>query len=597
MAEIPSFRLSTAPAIALAIALAGCPSTPSRPSGSGGGGAPAGGGGTGGAGATSIGGAGSGGVLLTGGGGGTGNCDAQCSGDLHTVVNCNGEVLKTCPDDQGCGPNLECIPACDSAKAAKSTVGCEYYTQQGTFGCFGVYVVNSWSAPITIAVDNGGAAFDVSSFARVPTGNGQAITYAPLPNGLLDPNQVAVLFLAGSGCPGGALPPQSFTGKPLHVVTSAPVVAYDIDPYGGGASAVTSASLLLPTSAWDLNYIAVAPWPFGPNSQNPRLVITASEPDTKVTINPNVALGGGTLSGTPVAGTPANTPATYTMQKGDSLTFEQQEELTGSAILSDKPIGLTGASGCINIDACCCDGAHQQIPPVRALGSEYVAVRYRNRVEGKEESPPWRVVGAVDGTVLTYDPPLPAGAMAPATLNQGQAMSFRASGPFIVKSQDADHPFHLAGYMTGAGDFADAGDPEFVNVIPSHQYLTGYTFFADPTYPETDLVLVRSRAVDGTFKDVVLDCAGPVTGWLPVDPADTFEYTRFDLVRGNFEKQGNCDNGRREIHSDAPFGLTVWGWGTHATDPAFNSTYVSYAYPAGARVQSINDVVVLPEPK
>ena len=151
--------------------------------------------------------------------------------------------------------------------------------------------------------------------------------------------------------------------------------------------------------------------------------------------------------------------------------------------------------------------------------------------------------------------------------------------------------------MTGAGDFADAGDPEFVNVIPSHQYLTGYTFFADPTYPETDLVLVRSRAVDGTFKDVVLDCAGPVTGWLPVDPADTFEYTRFDLVRGNFEKQGNCDNGRREIHSDAPFGLTVWGWGTHATDPAFNSTYVSYAYPAGARVQSINDVVVLPDPQ
>ena len=263
-----------------------------------------------------------------------------------------------------------------------------------------------------------------------------------------------------------------------------------------------SASLLLPTSAWDLNYIAVAPWPFGPNSQNPRLVITASEPDTKVTINPNVALGGGTLSGTPVAGTPANTPATYTMQKGDSLTFEQQEELTGSAILSDKPIGLTGASGCINIDACCCDGAHQQIPPVRALGSEYVAVRYRNRVEGKEESPPWRVVGAVDGTVLTYDPPLPAGAMAPATLNQGQAMSFRASGPFIVKSQDADHPFYLAGYMTGAGDFADAGDPEFVNVIPSHQYLTGYTFFADPTYPETNLVLTRKAKADGSFADV-----------------------------------------------------------------------------------------------
>jgi hypothetical protein len=38
--------------------------------------------------------------------------------------------------------------------------------------------------------------------------------------------------------------------------------------------------------------------------------------------------------------------------------------------------------------------------------------------------------------------------------------------------------------------------------------------------------------------------------------------------------------------------LTVWGWGSDATSPGFDSTYVSYAYPAGASVQSINDVVL-----
>ncbi len=533
--------------------------------------------------------------MLVGGGGG-GPCEQSCSGDLQAVVDCTGAVVKTCPADQGCGPNLECVPACEAANAGKSTIGCEYYTRAGWYGCFAAYVLNSWNAPVSIAVDNGGGSFDASAFARIPTGNGQAITYAPLPGGMLPPNEVAILFLAGSGCPGGVQPLGSFGDKPMHITTSAPVVAYDIDPYGGGASAVTSASLLLPTSAWDTNYVAVAPWPFGPNSQNPRLTIVAAESDTKVTINPVASIEGGYVNGASVPGTPANTPATYTLQKGESLHFEQQAELTGSAILSDKPIGVIGSSGCINIDACCCDGAHQQIPPVRALGSEYVAVRYRNRVEGKEESPPWRIVGAVDGTTLTYEPAPPA-PDAPTTLSLGQAFTFRAAGPFVVKSQDDDHPFYLAGYMTGGGDFNDAGDPEFVNVIPAKQYLSAYTFFADPTYPETNLVLVRSRGKDGTFADVELDCAGALTGWQPVDVAGSYEYTRFDLVRGNFEKQGECDNGRRQISSDAPFGLTVWGWGTKATEPAFVSTYVSYAYPAGARVQSINDVVVVPEPK
>ncbi|MCK6592620.1 MAG: IgGFc-binding protein, partial [Polyangiaceae bacterium] len=295
-------------------------------------------------------------------------------------------------------------------------------------------------------------------------------------------------------------------------------------------------------------------------------------------------------------GTPKGVPMTYSMMKGQSLTFEQEAELTGSPILSTKPVGVIGASGCINIDACCCDGAHQQIPPVRALGSEYVAVRYRNRIDGMEENAPWRIVGAVDGTVLTYEPAPPMDA--PLMLNSGQIAAFRSPGPFVVRSQDDDHPFYLSGYMTGGGDFNGAGDPEFVTVIPAKQYLAEYVFFADPTYPETNLVIVRTKASDGTFKDVNLDCAGVLGGFQPLGNSGNYEYTRFDLVRFNFEKQGNCDNGRREMHSDAPFGLTVWGWGTSATDAGgFTSTYVSYAYPAGASVQPINEVVVPPVPK
>src|SRR5690349_7490498 len=43
----------------------------------------------------------------------------RCSSDLHSLVDCQGKVLMTCPPDQGCAGN-GCAPACDAATANKS---------------------------------------------------------------------------------------------------------------------------------------------------------------------------------------------------------------------------------------------------------------------------------------------------------------------------------------------------------------------------------------------------------------------------------------------------------------------------------------------
>jgi hypothetical protein len=64
-------------------------------------------------------------------------------------------------------------------------------------------------------------------------------------------------------------------------------------------------------------------------------------------------------------------------------------------------------------------------------------------------------------------------------------------------------------------------------------------------------------------------------------------------LAGNFAPVGTCNNGLHTITSTGAFGLTVWGWGTEQTTD-FETTYVSYAYPAGASVQPINTVVVNP---
>ena len=133
------------------------------------------------------------------------------------------------------------------------------------------------------------------------------------------------------------------------------------------------------------------------------------------------------------------------------------------------------------------------------------------------------------------------------------------------------------------------GDPEWVNIVPPQQYLATYDFFTDPTYPETNLVVTRKKTAQG-FADVTLDCAGTLTGWQPVDSVGAFEYTTVDLMRHDFQPQGNCSNGRHQMSSSTPFGLTVWGWGSPETST--DTVYVSYAYPGGASFQPINSVIV-----
>ena len=144
------------------------------------------------------------GGTLANGDGGPPVCQGNaCSADLHSVVDCDGNTVQTCGDGLGCSGGA-CVDACQSAATNNSSVGCDYYavnpdsyiTTNGA--CFAVYVANTWSTPVSINVERGGITYATSGFTRVPTGSGQSITYAPLTNGMLMPNQVAILFLAQS---------------------------------------------------------------------------------------------------------------------------------------------------------------------------------------------------------------------------------------------------------------------------------------------------------------------------------------------------------------------------------------------------------------
>lgn len=537
-------------------------------------------------------------------------CALTCSEDYRAVVGCDDEIEQLCAFDQMCAKG-ECLPACEAADQVRSSVGCEYFPvvmdgyANAINGCFAVFVANTWPTAAHLTVDFHGSSLPIEQFGYLPKGSGTKITYEPIePSEGIPPGQVAILFLAGPGNnPAGAVEcPESpaikngsaqikGTGKgfAFHLISDVPVVAYQILPYGGGNAAVTGASLLLPTGVWDTNYVAANAFRQATMGTEPSLNIVAMKDGTEVRILPNVDVQGG--GG--VASTKANEVLTIQLSRGQQVQITQEKELTGSPIESNHPIALMAGHECMQlpVDKDYCDHAEQQIPPVRALGSEYVAAPYRPRV-GASEAVGYRIIGAVNGTQLSFDP---ASVHPAKTLQMGEVAELSATQPFVVRSQGATHPFLIAAYMSGSKAVKDGyGDPDFVRLVPPKQYLQRYVFFTDPTYPETNLVVVREKGAKG-FSDVELPCAGKLDGWEPVGTEGRYEFTRIDLVRHDFQPQGGCNNGRHEMKSEAPFGLTVWGWGT--TETTSFTRNVSYGYPAGESVVQLNDIYVPSVPK
>lgn len=536
----------------------------------------------------------------------------RCSRDLRSVVDARDEsrVIAECAPAEGCAEG-KCIPACSAAVGANSSIGCEFVAlppppfASAPGSCFAAFLTNTWGVPARVDGEYAGAPLDIAKSGRIVRTEGANVTYEPF-TGEIPPGQVAVVFLSqkpsgqnSTACPEGvvtAVPSDTALhgtkrGPTLRLKTTVPVSAYSIYPFGGAASFIPSATLLLPLSSWKSDYIVTNPWSsltvWNPTASaevrvHPTTQIVAAEDDTEVTVVGSVHIQGSAS----VEGAEKGVEKTYRLQRGEQLQFEQEGELTGTRIGANKPVGVWTGHSCMFLPAeCCCDSSQIELFPVQSWGREYAVVPYRSRrVDEFPEQYMFRMTGAVDGTVLTYEPKRPKDA--PISLGVGASVTFATDEPFVVRSQDADHPFAIFAYMTGpmfSQATADDGDPEFTSVIPTEQYLGKYVFFVDPTYPNSQLVVVRSREEGKELQPVVLDCAGTLDGWAPLGSSGKHEYTRLRLTKGGEPQPigtGTCTVGRHEIESAGPIAVTVWGSGRHA----------SYAYPGGAALRTINGV-------
>lgn len=546
-------------------------------------------------------------------------CGRQCSLDGRSVIdNCTQEILETCAANLACGA-ATCQEPCAAAAADRSSNGCDFYFQMPRMdkkwphSCNATFIVNTSTQSADVTLERGGKAIDISkSVFRTAPGSTALIPH----EGAIPPGESVILFVSDSP-PGGTQPaeyvkcPEGVTpatiddmvanktgiGTSFRLTTNVPVALTSMFPFGGAASWVSSATLVLPVATWGKEHMIVNGW--GASSAGaPSVQIVASEDDTELTIFPVHNI----LGSSGIVGGAANEPVKYRLGRGQHLQFVQAEELTGSIVVSNKPTTSFGGSSCARISesASACDILSQQIPPFEQWGSEYVAVGYRPRADNEHEPMPYRFVAARDGTRLEYEPTIPPGA--PTVMNAGEVATFShgVGDAFIVRTQDVEHALYVSAHMTGGGgdllgmtdaNYGGVGDPEFVNVIATGQYSNSYSFYADPSYAENSITIVRRR-INGTFEDVWLECAGNLTNWKPVGTRGDYEFTRVDLSR-NFapgDKFGEgddarvCQTGLQRMRSEGPFTATLWGW----------DRWVSYAYPGGTALRKLIETPLVP---
>ena len=358
----------------------------------------------------------------------------------------------------------------------------------------------------------------------------------------VSPGNVTIVSLPNNSPQGWA--PNTIANNCVHAFAPDEFVCYMINR----RSYTSDAALALPVDVMNTDYIVM--------DYNPRFVgaqfnIYAAFDNTTVTIIPT----------TDMVGHPADVPFTVTLNRGEgyfgrSSTTSVSNSLTGTIIEANLPVGLTNGNGCTQVPSgtVACDHIFEVAQPVQTWGNEVLATNLPNR-----SGSVYRVLASEDNTTVILD-----GASLP-MLNRGDFHETGVIGGSHVFQ--GDKPICVAQFMVGIGyPGSTSGDPAQGNMIPSDQYLTGYTFstVGGGQFVQNFVTIIAHNLDVGLL---TLDGA-PV----PVGAFTPIAGTGFSsAIRA-------LTSGTHTTASTHGHGITVEGY--NQAD--------SYIYPGGARFQFIN---------
>ena len=485
-----------------------------------------------------------------------------CRGDAVEICNELGtayEVQEVCePDEVGtrCADG-QCVNACTAASLERSYLGCAYTgldlpnsSAQLSNG-YGISVANTsdtLTAQVTISTE--GNLVETLSIEPLSVG-----TYV---------DTTRDFKLRGTG-----VFPLAF-----RVESTVPVVVYQFNSYETIRAASTDGSLLIPDHALFDQYFAMT-------YSGDRLG-AGSEPFIAIT----TATGGAAVTVTPTANVTASINGSLqvipALQAGSSTTIALDDpfevlvlkadtgltDLTGTLIEADAPIGVYSGNFATQVPTgrLFRDHLEQQIFPRQALGERYIVAKSAERGNNVNVPDQLRILADLDGTEITFTPPINASV----TINAGQFIEVAASEHVEINS---NQPVMIGQFFGGSQGIAtlSEGDPTFILQVPIEQFRDNYVFTCPPTYTTDRVAITAPIGAQLALDDI------PIL--LSQEPVGQSTYSVTIVV---------VEDGEHHITGDLPFGISVYGVGGPPGEDPNGVQNVSYGYPGGLNLNEIN---------
>ena len=277
---------------------------------------------------------------------------------------------------------------------------------------------------------------------------------------------------------------------------------------------------------------------------------------------------------------PSGMSYTITLNRLQTFLFTSTLDLTGSKVVSNKPIAFFSGHECadVPVGVAACDYLVEQLPPTLTWGRQFFVVSSLGKTAGEQYK---LITSAATTTVICYCY-TSGGTVSQTftiTLNEtGRSYEFHI-GQNMFCSVQASSPILLVQFAIGGSrEPLGYGDPFMMMIPPVEQYSNNYTFVTQSGFQNAITITVTS----GFFNpgNIVLNGTSLGTAtWTPI-----YCSVQTDSVCG-FGTRISISTGRNFIYHREPtakLGTFVYGFSHGA----------GYGYPAGMQLFPIPGTIV-----
>ena len=168
----------------------------------------------------------------------------------------------------------------------------------------------------------------------------------------------------------------------------------------------------------------------------------------------------------------------FTLHKLQTFFFGSVIDLTGTSIVSDKPLTVVNGHECGNVPLiCCCEHITEQIPPTITWGKQFLLTPYANLTAG----PYYKIIAAESQTTISFTCGLSTNTTY--LYNAGDFTTLYSNNSYC--SLISDKPVLVNQLVPGGGINSDLGDPMISVIPPIDQYSSSITFAVLGNIPYT----------------------------------------------------------------------------------------------------------------